>query len=216
MFTICWFYCTSFLSAVYYASAPLVFVVAALVLQRGRVRQRQDLRKAAFALALPACLKLALFDLPDAGLPLWAAVLLLAPLGAGLRWLYCRYAAANVSALRQSPAQARLRLWANIAVAAVAGMGLWVAAPWLGYLTVGHVPRIFMTLPWEMPALACFALILRGFWKLESCAFGDAEFLAREKRYVTRIWTPRDTLWTALVAYVFILALSYVSHDILT
>ena len=116
------------------------------------------------------------------------------------------------------PEDVGLRFWANLSLFFVFAMIVWTLAPWVGSLTVGYVPKIFITLQWQHFAIANLLLLLVGFWKVESCnwQFDPKEKKENRSMQAAQSWTPRDTLWLNVFLYLITLALSYVAHDVLT
>ncbi len=114
-----------------------------------------------------------------------------------------------------TPEQAHLSFWANLSMTLVMVLIFWLAAPWAGYLTVGHVPQLFMSVPWQNLAMINIAVLLVGFWKLEDCIwiYNPKE---KTKKYQTSVWTAKDTLWVAVVLFCIALAFSYASNDVLS
>ena len=92
----------------------------------------------------------------------------------------------------------------------------WLAAPWIGYLTVGHVPQLFMKVPWQHLAVLNVAVLLTGFWKLEDCVWVyDPKNKIRNGSQIN-VWTVKDTLWLSVALLAIALVFSYASNDVLS
>lgn len=237
MVMLCWFYCIPFAKLMYFSSAPLLLVFALFMIKRGVRHARRGLQNAGFIMIFLALLKICIFDLrmlndeflcaSDLEMAkttcndLWkkgseAAGLLLLVLASGVLFLvYGRLARIRVPTT-QTPEEVNLPFWANLALYAVVLMTVWQLAPWVGYLTVGSVPKIFAVVSWQVLAIMNVVLLLYAFWVSESCNW---EYNVRQKdrsRHLNKSWTQRDTLWMAVFIYLVTLALSYVAHDVLT
>ena len=244
MLMICWFYCLSFAKVLYYASAPLLFVFSLFVLKRGIFRARAGLRETAFAIMLCAAVKVFVFDVRTldqyvvCATGIRAVEALCSPIGfkvigvLGLLGLCgCAYAIfyfyratlRNKPPRLQSPEAIGIRHWANASMTGVIVLMCWTLVPWIGSLTVGSVPDIFIGRAWQYIALVCVGMLLTGFWRAESCdwvggknAAGQRAGGIRPGSYASAVWTPRDTLWMAVFLFLGTIALSYVGHDVLT
>lgn len=237
MLMLCWFYCIPFAKFLYFASAPLVGVVALFALKRGVRQGRVSLRQTAFFLLFLCAVKVCLFDIRmlkkellcgaasqavrEAGCSTagfvaaeLAGLILMLASSFVLFHYYRKFMNARPSRL-VTPAEAGVGIWANLSMGAVVAMVVWQMAPWVGYLTVGSVPAIFAALPWQALAVVNLALLLTGFWKAEGCAW-DYDVTQRARAaHLNKTWNPRDTLWMATFVYLLTLALSYVAHDVL-
>jgi hypothetical protein len=233
MLMLCWFYCLPLAKFIYFSFAPLLFFFSLFVLKRGIRNNRQGLRQTAFFLMFIALVKTSMFDIrvfkrdilcANPGLKLCDGMhfLLFEALGVFLllfgswilfhfyrKFLYTR------RAVVVTPEQLHLRFWSNTALASVIIMAIWQLAPWVGYLTVGYVPRIFTVVPWSLMSLVSLGLLLNGFWRAEGCNWQFDATLKKKNVYVDRSWTPRDTLWMGTFIYLITLALSYAGHDVL-
>lgn len=239
MLMIMWIYRVVFANFVYFASSGVLFVIGLFMLKRGVYSRRPALRQLAFGMIFVAVFKVTMLDVRfakrylicdfagDADIPLLPCSargmmtadflgMLLFVLGALAIFQAYRVWMPDRKIELQRPDQVSLRFWANFSLWMVIAMLCWLAAPWLGFLTVGYVPRIFTAVPWQAFAVVNIALLLLGFWKSESCAW-SFDILKKDKmRHLNETWTPRDTLWLNVFLYVIALALCYVSHDILT
>lgn len=239
MLMLCWYYCIPFVIFLYFALSAVFFVFALFMLRRGTYMQRPKLRQAAFVFMFFALMKTLVFDVRIAAaqkyllcrfLPEGTPVLTCSPRGgmllelagmvlflaalAGLFQLYRVYMPPRRIA-PLTPEDVRLRFWANLTLWALLVMIVWVAAPWVGFLTVGKVPAVFLALPWHWPPLVSFALLLYGFWRAEACRWVVDSKDKSKTRHLNNTWTPRDTLWLCAFLYLIALGLSYVSHDVL-
>lgn len=241
MLMMCWFYCFDFAWFLYYASAPILFLCAMFALKRGLRNQRRGLRKTAFAMMFGAAIKLFLVDplaftpavktgvcklMPKlaplgcavdgkgGGFIKFAGVMLFLLVAYGL-YEYYKVCIPDKKPKETTPEQVHLRFWANLTFMSVLLMIVWQMAPWVGYLTVGCIPRVFQMLTWQQLALLNLSLLMVGFWKLESCVW---QYKVSEKdrmKYLQNTWTPKDTLWMTVFLYLVTLGMSYVAHDIL-
>lgn len=232
MLMMCWFYCIPFAKGLFFASGPLLILLATFVLKRGVRQARRNLRQLAFTLMFVAILKIFMIDL----------YLLrdMVPCGAGHFFANCSFkllqggglVALAVSGFflfnlyrsfaqdrppsRLTPEQVNLFFWANLSISLVVLLILWLAAPWVGFLTVGHVPQLFMSVPWQHLALVDLAVILIGFWKLEDCIWTYDPSEKTRKKHQIHVWTAKDTLWVSVVLFLIALAFSYASSDVLS
>lgn len=237
MAMICWFYCIDFAKFLYFASAPILFVVSLFVLKRGIRNAREGLRSAALMLMFVSLIKICVFDVRHMGKnllctinqelskvgcnPIWekglqfAGLVFLVLASFGLFMAYKRYLNIKKPSVL-TPEDVNLRFWSNLCLAATIGMVIWQCAPWVGSLTVGYTPAVFEAVPWQSIAIVNFTLILFGFWKAESCTWNyDVRKRKERGAHLNQTWTPRDTLWMTVFIYLLTLALSYVAHDIL-
>lgn len=238
MVMLCWFYCIPFMEFLYYAAGPALFIFSLFVLKRGIRMARKNLRTLSYGLMAISAIKVFLFDLHLYNQDLFCGfsaslkqiacnpdmlaaskvigILFLLLSGFGIYSLQRRYA--EVHGVTTTTIEAvRLRFWANTSMWCVSIMVLWQLAPWVGSLTVGYVPAVFTAVPWQMLAFVNMALLLVGFWKVESCNWVRSRGQNTTKlRYVNNVWTPKDTLWMSLSVFLVTLALSYVAHDVMT
>lgn len=241
MLMMCWFYCFDFAWFLYYASAPFLFLCAMFALKRGLRNQRKGLRKAAFAMMLAASTKLFLIDPIFLTSGVKRGLCKVAPklgalgcdvagrgdhfirIGGMVLFLIVGYAIYEYYKVcipdrkpkDTTPEQVHLRFWANFSFWSVLTMIIWQLAPWVGYLTVGCIPKIFLTLTWQQLALANLGLLLVGFWKLESCVWQYKAAQKERAKYMQNTWTPKDTLWMTVFLYLITLGMSYVAHDLM-
>jgi len=238
MAMLCWFYCIDFAWFLYYASAPVLFIVSLFVLKRGIRNAREGLRSAALALIFAALIKICLFDVRTLGREILCTVnealsevgcntngqkmlefgglLLLVLASFGLFLAHKKFMQIKAPSIK-TPEEVNLRFWANTCLLATMGMVIWQCAPWVGSLTVGKTPEIFEKIPWQSVAIINLGLILFGFWKAESCTWNyDVRKRKERGAHLNQTWTPRDTLWMTVFIYLVTLALSYVAHDVLT
>lgn len=246
MLMLCYFYCIPAAKFLYFASGPILFLCAMFALKRGTRNQRAQLRSAAFVMMFCATLKLFIIDLfvitPVMQVDLKAAACGVYKLPmlecdadnmhavrlvqcAGLLMfvivmaLLAHFYKVCMPARKQkdtTPAEVHLRFFANLAFISVLVMIAWQLAPWAGYLTVGCIPAIFSVITWSQLAMIDLALLVIGFWKLESCVW---QFKVSEKermRHLQNTWTPKDTLWMSVFLYILTIGMAYVSHDIMT
>lgn len=238
MLMLCWFYCIPFAILLYFALGPIMAVFSLFMLKRGVRQGRRGLKQWAFALLFSSGVKTFIFDLqtkfaqdylfctqkmlpivacePD---PLrkikFAGIVALVIFSYILLHYYQRLMPDRKPKI-YTPEDVNLRFWANLGLVSVFAMIIWTMAPWVGALTVGGVPKLFMIVKWQHFAIGNVLLLLIGFWKVESCSWeyksGDKE----SRKRVSGGWSPRDTLWLNVFLYLITLALSYVAHDILT
>jgi hypothetical protein len=234
MLMMCWFYCIPFAKGLFFASAPLIVIFSLFVLKRGIRQSRPGLRQFAFLLMFVALVKLCTVDIylsreylcafdrleslcTGRGFKIFQAsgLALLAILSMVLFNLY-RGFIQNKKQRGYTPEEVRLPLWANLSVSLVFLLILWLAAPWAGYLTVGHVPKFFTQIPWQHLAVLTFFVLLMGFWKLEDCIWVYDPAEKTRKKYQLNVWTAKDTLWVSVVLFLITLAFSYASNDVLS
>lgn len=114
-----------------------------------------------------------------------------------------------------SPEKAHVRFWANLSLGMNVMMVLWQLAPWVGFLTIGEIPGIFITLPWQVLAIMNLLLLIVAFWRAEDCSW---EYNLKDKArtvHMNKPWTAKDTLWMCVFIYLITLTLSYVAYDVL-
>lgn len=233
MLMICWYYCVPLVKGLFFALSALLILFALFMLKRGIRQSRLPLRQGAFVLIFLAIMKTLILDLylwresllcgtgwlqagcNTAGFIVLQLLGLVALLPASF-YLFRAYHGfiRNPPQLQMTPQQARLDFWANLGMGMSCLMIVWLAAPWIGYLTVGYVPQIFLQIPWQVLALVTTGVLLRGFWKLEDCTVVSYS-IGKNKRTV-RTWTPKDTLYLAVTFFLATAGLSYVSSDVLS
>lgn len=237
MFMLCFYYCFPLAKFLYFAIAPAFFIFALFMLKRGIRRNSAGLRQSAFAVMFAALIKLCMFDIRmlkkdllcgrDADLSAMACnrfgFMMTELTGliflVGGSFVLFQFYRVYMHARRLPPVKPEdinLRSWANGIMTSVIFMTLWLLAPWVAYLTVGHLPAVFSLLPWQALATLNLVLLLVGFWKAESCVWDYDVHQKKQLAYMNKSWTPKDTLWTAVFIYLVTLALGYVAHDILT
>lgn len=238
MLMLCWFYCIPFAKLLYFATGPLLLIFAAFMLRRGIRNARGGLRRAALFMMFLACGKMFLADLHIAKDDLFCGTGMFAFEGSCAREVMLAIDAiglilmvvsslliANAYRLHLhdrefvplTPEEAHLPFWSRLSMAGVWVMVLWQLAPWVGALTIGSVPEIFLQLPWQVLALINCGLLLYSFWKAESCVWDTST--ATKKRtgsHLNKSWNARDSLWLSVFVYLVTLALSYVAHDVLS
>lgn len=235
MLMIMWIYRVVFANFAWFASSGVLFVIGMFMLKRGIYAHRPRLRSWAFTMIFIAAFKVFMLDirmakeylvcearvlpfLPCSAGGMQAAdvlgMVLFALAGVAIFQAYRTYMPETQRDLMR-PEQVNLRFWANLGLWGIIAMLCWLAAPWVGFLTVGYVPDIFSTVPWQAFAYANIALILIGFWQSESCAWSFDITKKDKMRHLNETWTPRDTLWLNVFLYVIALALCYASHDVL-
>jgi len=236
MLMLCWFYCIPFAKLLYFSSAPMLLVFAMFALKRGIRTSRSGLRQTAFVLMFLACVKMCLFDIRmlkkellcgmhkgvetaacNATGFIAAEVLGLFMLvfsSAILFHFYRKYLHIRTSPLL-TPEQVHLPRWTKMTLCSILLMVVWQLAPWVGYLTIGRIPGLFISIPWQALAVLNLGLLLIGFWKSESCVWNYDVQKKKQMAYLNATWTPRDTLWMSVFIYLLTLALSYVAHDVL-
>jgi hypothetical protein len=228
---ICFFYCVSFAKFLYFAVSGVLLVFALFMLKRGIYAHRPLLRKTAFGFMFLAAFKAFMIDVRLGGdylctyLPACSARWRMALEFSGMALFiasgflifhFWRVYMPEKERELMPPEAVHLRFWANLSMWGVIAMAAWLAAPWLGFLTVGYVPRMFTVVNWQFFAFLNLGLLLLGFWKSESCAWNFRVGDKDKMRHLQSTWTPRDTLWLNVFLYLIALALSYVSHDVLT
>lgn len=235
MLMMCWFYCIPFAKGLFFSFSLLLVLFSLFVLKRGIRQSRFGLRQAAFLLMFFAVLKVFTIDLyllkekilcgsglfssgcGDTGFKilLLAGLVLLLLSSLGIFNAY-RGFIRNAPQVSLTPQQVRLTFWANLSLSCVVILALWLAAPWVGYLTIGHVPGIFMQVPWQHLAVLNIILLLVGFWKLEDCSWVYHPAERIRKKHLARVWTAKDTLWLSATLFLITLAFSYISSDVLS
>jgi hypothetical protein len=240
MIMMCLYYCIPFAKIFFFIFSVLLFVFALFMLKRGVRQSRPKLRQWAFFTMFLALLKFFTADLfflkekllcdfrlfnlgcGAAGFQKLQALGLIGLTVVSLfLFNFYRNYIHERKALEVPPEQTNLRLWANISMTFVMVVILWLAAPWVGYLTVGHIPKLFMEVPWEYLAVANAIALLIGFWKLEDCLWAyqhssKKDTDKKKRHHVNNTRTPKDTLWLAAILFLITLAFSYASHDVLT
>lgn len=243
MLMMCWFYCVDLVWFLYYALGPIVLLCALFALKRGIANERKGLRQAAFLMMSGVAVKMFLADpllrgasikrkacelMPRAvqlgcdapettkglSLIIFLGLVLFAVSAFAIWEAYKLYMPAK-SLKRVTPDEIHLRFWSNLSFTMVVIMVCWQLAPWVGYLTVGCVPKMFILLTWQHLAVVNLGLLTVGFWKLESCVW---QFKVAEKermKYMHSQWTPKDTLWMTVFVFLVTLAMSYVAHDLM-
>ena len=232
MLMMCWFYCIPFAKAFFFASAPLLILLSMFILKRGIRQSRVGLRQLAFLLMFFAILKMFTIDIylaryyilcafgtcNDTGLFKSVQFAGLIALVFGSLFLFNLYRsfAKNRPQKEVTPDQVNLSFWANLSISLVIMLILWLAAPWAGYLTVGHVPQFFMQVPWQYLAIINIFVLLMGFWKLEDCIWIYSPKEKKAKNHQINVWTVKDTLWVSVILFAIALAFSYASNDVLS
>ena len=230
MLMLCWFYCIPFAKLAFFASGPFLFVLAMFALKRGVRQQRGTLRQVAFFMMFAALMKMTTVDIyflrpdllcrfngcHDGGFFRYVQVGGLAALVLLSLFLFNMYRsfAHDKPQKRITPEQVHLSLWANIGLLLV--LIAWLAAPWAGYLTVGHIPAFFVRIPWQHLAELDVVILLIGFWKLEDCVWTYDPAERKKRGFKIDVWTAKDTLWVSVVLLLIGLGLSYISHDVLS
>lgn len=233
MLMMCWFYCGPLVKGLFFALSPLLIVFAFFILKRGIRQSRLALRQGAFILIFLSILKILILDLYllresllcksgwlQSGCTATGFIILqvlgLVVLVSASLFLFKTYHSfiRNPRQLQMTSQQAHLDLWANMGMGLAGLLIIWLAAPWIGYLTVGHVPQLFMQVPWQLLAFVDMLVLLTGFWKLEDCRV--VPYSVTRNRKSVRVWTPKDTLNLAVILFVITAALSYVSSDVLS
>lgn len=234
MWMICWHYCED-LGRLLYHTAPLLMVVMALFAFKRAYRSGQSWPRAfGLVLLVVAAAKVFLFDpylfrgylACAAGLPFLpcnrTGGAIIMTLGAmifiGLM-VAIYYLQGWLKSLkprpRVTPQQVRLRLWANASLVNALALSVWAILPWLWALAQAHLPDVLLVVPWHVLAVTGATLLAVGFWLLEDCRWFYIPMGNKAKAHDYRVWTPRDTLWTALLIYVVALALAYVTQDVI-
>ncbi|MDE1152486.1 MAG: hypothetical protein PW788_08110 [Micavibrio sp.] len=113
------------------------------------------------------------------------------------------------------PEEVHLRFFANVAFISILVMIAWQLAPWVGYLTVGCIPKLFTYIRWQELAIFDLCALAVGFWKLESCVWKFNVYEKKKMQHLQNTWTPKDTLWMSVFLYLLTIGLAYVSHDVL-
>jgi len=232
MLMMCWFYCIPFAKGFFFAAGPLALLFSLFVLKRGLRQSRAGLRQFSFLLMFLALLKMCTVDIyllreyvmctfdkcHDTGFfkTVQGAGLVVLVLCSLLLFNFYRSFAHGRRQAEITPEQVHLSFWANLSIMLVMLLILWLAAPWVGYLTVGHVPDFFMDVPWQTLALLIVVVLLIGFWKLEDCLWEFHAADKTKKRHQINVWTSKDTLWVSVILFAITLAFSYASNDVLS
>lgn len=240
MLMLCWFYCIPFAKFFYFSLSGIILVIAMFMLRRGIYRDRRKLRLWAFLLMFLSALKAFVVDLritkqylicdyaPSKKLDIAPfgcdrlGMMLADMLGLGIFLLVCiillHFFRRHVNDVRKplTPDQVSLKFWVRLSSILLVGMIIWLSAPWVGYLTVGHVPAIFLSVPWQAFAIINLLLLINGFWRSECCIWNYDLKNRKDSKHLHDSWTPRDALWMNVFLYLIALALSYVAHDILS
>jgi hypothetical protein len=234
MLMMCFFYCVSLAKGLFYASAPLLVLFSLFVLKRGIRQDRPALRETAFLIIFGALLKFFIWDVYLLRQDVLCRVETIASQWCtydGIKLLHtvsmamlilCSFVLFNIYRYfvrvrrppQVTPEQIYLGFWANLSLGLVMLLIFWLIAPWIGYLTVGHVPPLFNQVPWQSMALVNIVVLLRGFWRAEDCIW---TYDPRDKKTMRtiRTWTARDTLWISAFLLLVALAFSFASVDVL-
>ena len=235
MLMMCFFYCIPFSKGLFFAFAPMLILFSLFVLKRGIRQSRPRLRQMAFLLMFLAFLKMFTVDIYFLRDTLLCGIGLLSSacdaegfkvlqisgfvtlllLSLGLRHVYHLFNRVLTQS-NLSSEQGRIKIWANLSMALVSVLMIWLIAPWIGFLTVGHVPKLFMQVPWQHLAVLNAAILLIGFWKLEDYKWVYDPSDAARKKYNNRVWTAKDTLWLSGLLFLITLAFCYASSDALS
>jgi hypothetical protein len=232
---LCYYYCIPFAKFLYFASSGILFVMALFMLKRGMYLHRAKLRQNAFILMFACAFKALLIDLRfgkeylcrhvnlGAGSCNAKNMMMTDFIGMGLFvvasyviYLYWRHYMPDRKREPLTPEKVHLRFWANLSLWTLIFMMCWLAAPWVGFLTVGHVPQVFLMVKWQVFAAVNLFLLIFGFWKSESCVWHFEAGKKKRARHLQETWTPRDTLWLNVFLYLLALALAYIANDVLT
>jgi uncharacterized membrane protein len=236
MLMLIWMYRVALAKFLYFASSGVLLVIGLFALKRGIYAHRPHLREFAFAMIFSAVFKTLMIDLrfvdeellcaDDPLIPVlpcsaggvmaldFIGILLFVVAAFGIFYAYRMYMPEHKRELLQ-PDKIHLRFWANLNLWGIVGMLCWIAAPWFCFLTIGHLPRIFTRVPWQLFAWVNLGLLLFGFWLSEGCAWSYDLRQKDKMRHLNDTWTPRDTLWLNVFLYVIAVALSWVSQDVL-
>lgn len=233
MFMLCWFYCVPFLKLFYFSTGPLLFLFALFIRRRGIYRRHESLVKISYIFMFLSLVKIFLFDVRSAGRDLLCSGALLLPCseqgwlalqgisfallmtGTYLIGREAKRPSLDIYATSPKLGPEQISGWAGLGMTMVVLMIIWQLAPWFCYLVIGHMPDIFVVIPWPPVALATLVVLLIGLWRLEACpAFFPRENGAAGSRS-KGAWLPRDTLWLAIFLYAITLALTYVAQDVL-
>lgn len=214
-----------------------MFVFALFMLKRGICQARPKLRQWALVIMFFCLIKVCAFDVRMLGRELLCSVSdELSEVGCNTRWLQGLQVLALVALVAGSlilfqvsrlygnvkeptttkPADVYLSFWSNATLFCVSAMVVWQCAPWVGFLTIGYVPRIFSEVPWQWFAIFNLCLLLASFWVAENCNWNYEVKHKKRMAHLNATWTQRDTLWMCVFIYLATLALSYVAHDVLT
>jgi hypothetical protein len=233
MFMILWTYRAAFGTFAFFGATVLLLALGMFMLKRGVYTHRLPLRRVAFVFLFIGVFKACMLDVRVAKhylicdseilpLPCTPTALMAVDFAGMLAFLVACVLLFRAFALwlperaiePLSPEAAHVRLWANLSLWSIIATIVWLAAPWVGFLTVGSVPRIFTAVPWQAFAALNTALLLKGFWQAEGCAWRRKE-AGKKDRHLQQTWTARDTLWLNVFLYVLALMLCYVSADVL-
>jgi len=229
MLMLCWHYCVGFFQFMLYAVGPILLIYACFMFKRGVIRQRPALRRFSLIFGLLVSVKVFLLDTATLSPVIACSVgacsqsVLIKNIGLGMFLMlgvgfwrsYKKFGAVYDEGREyQEPNKPEMRAWALMSMLSVSALIVWQIMPWAGALIMGTIPGFFQAVPWQLLATICFTLLLIGFWKLEDENPKKASYRDNAKR-TTEGWRPRDTLWTALILYLIVLALSFVAEDIL-
>jgi len=233
MIMLCWMYCVPFLKGLFFASSPLLIIFALFVLKRGIFQKRLRLRQLSFIYIFIAFLKIFtldiyflrdkilcnsyLFDIACNGngfkfLQLFG--LFMVVLSSFIIFNIYRSFINDRNYIYKTEQEAHLRLWANIGISLVIFLMIWLLVPWVGYLTIGTVPDIFLKFSWRGFSLLVFIVLTLGFWKNEDC--NEPREKNKSRRYVEKAWVPVDTLWMAVIFLCLTAGFFYISEDVLS
>lgn len=208
MLMLCWFYCIPFAKLLYFASAGIFVIFAFFMLRRGIYRDQPGLRQGAFLWMFVAAVKFFIFDirmLKDkilcggwlgmkaqacgagglyAGAPVMLEVAGIGALAAVSFVLFHFYRRCLPPTRKKlvAPEDTAMHRWANLSLIMVIAMAIWTMAPWVGYLTVGYVPKVFALVKWQYLAVINVAVLLVGFWEAERCNWNYQSSLYEPRR----------------------------------
>lgn len=240
MLMLCVLYCVPLVKLLYFVSGPFMVLCGAFALKRGIRTRRKGLRQIAFCLMFFGALKPLMIDvhmqiaqdfvcgIGDEGeRAAWCTdhavrmaqvggLFAFAAFSVFLMWLSIKYMPdRKVKALK--PEDVSLGFWANFGLWSVIFLACWSLAPWVAALTVGHVPDIFSKLTWQEISAFDTAILLFGFWRMESCSWEYKVADKKDRRSMsTRTWTPKDTLWMSVLLFLLTMGMSRISQDALT
>jgi len=232
MFMMCWNYCIPFFKGLFFLLSPLLLILSMFVLKRGVNQRRPALRQFAFLMIFVSFLKsftLDIYMLRDKilcndllfsfacngtgfkSLQILGLVLLAASSFVVFK-IYLTFVKER-KVVYHTAKKLKLRLLANIGLWMAVFLMLWLATPWVGYLTVGSVPKFFVQAPWGAYSIINAIVLGVCFWRYEDCV---EHARAYGKKATKKVWTPKDTLWIAVFLLLITTAFFYASDDVLS
>ncbi len=232
MIMMCYMYCETIFGWLFFASAPLLFLLSLFMLKRGVMQRRVTLRQTAFIFMFLSALKVFILDayllhgslLCSKGMAEVACnvngfrgfgviSLLMLMISSFLIFAGYRRYIKERHILYKSYKQVHIRFWANTSMALVITLIFWLIVPWGHYLIMGDMSIFSLFSSWRALATAAMFMIIMGFWRYEEC---NKQMDVRHNVHTANAWKPKDTLWLAISLLIITVAFSLATEDVLT